>query len=105
MQLPAAMQLSWQRATVDTCHPRTECRVRNFGKENRQILLQKSSEILIRESKWVSATSGLSESSLSDLGGKVLKASLTTFQTVVKKPDLANLLLVCVLTFISLILP
>lgn len=73
------------------CHPRAECRGRNFGKENRQALLQKSSEIFITECKWTSATACLSESSLSDLGGKTPQTSLTTFQIVVKKPDLANL--------------
>lgn len=73
------------------CHPIVESRGRNFGKENRQAVLQKSSEILIRESKWTLATAGLSESSLSDLGGKVPKTSLPMFQTCVKKPDLSNL--------------
>lgn len=67
------------------CHPRLECRGRSFGKENSQALLKKSSEVFTRESKWTSATAGLSESSLSDLEERYLK------QAVVKKPDLADL--------------
>lgn len=87
---------SWQRAAVDImCHPRVVWRGGNFGKGNWKALLQKCSEMFIGQSKWTSATAGLSESiyvfSLSHLGGKVPKRSLTTFQTVAKQPGLANL--------------